>query len=35
MSHVDVKTALIVFSVMNVQKNVQSKHFINATHISP
>ena len=35
MSHVDVKTALIAFSVMNVQKNVQSKHSINATHISP
>lgn len=35
MNHVDVKTALTVLLVMNVQKNVQSKHSINATHISP
>lgn len=34
MNHVDVKTALTVFFVMNVQKNVQSKHFINATDYS-
>lgn len=35
MNHVDVKTALTVFFVMNVQKNAQSKHSINAAHISP
>lgn len=35
MNHVDVKTVLIVFSVMNARKNVQSKHSINAAHISP
>ena len=35
MNHVTVSMEQNVFSVMNVQKNVQLKHSINAAHISP